>query len=86
MPSLKAIFLPWLRVAELHYENIWLLDGWNRACAIHDQTKDTLERALDQSGDHLRALLAEQTRNRELAEELGALRERLGGAPAQVVS
>ncbi len=58
---LKTIFLPWLRVAELSIEAKWLLEGWNRACVINDSVRDALERAYD--------------RNRELADELGRLRQ-----------
>jgi hypothetical protein len=72
---LLTVFLPWLRVAELSGEARWLLDGWNRACVINDGLRDALERSHDRYVELMRCTAAEQQRNRELAEEIGALRE-----------
>jgi len=76
MNAAKTIFLPWLRIAELRVEARWLLEGWNRACVINDGIRDALERAHDRYGELLRDHLATQAMSREMAEELGRLRER----------
>jgi hypothetical protein len=73
---LLTVFCPWVRIAELSAENVWLLEGWNRTCVLNDGLRDSLERACDRNNELIRAVLAEQKTNRELAEQLGALRDR----------